>query len=86
MMNDETRKQDEKRQTRKKYAPRGERTQTMMAFKLDNDLKGWVNEQLNKGRYICNLIRKDMMERKLRHLERETDEDERPSDRTDYEV
>lgn len=79
-------KQDEKRQTRKKYAPRGERTQTMMAFKLDNDLKRWVDEQLNKGRYICNLIRKDMMERKLRHLERETDEDERPSDKTDYEV
>lgn len=77
---------NEKSQQRKKYAKAGTRTQKMLSFLLDNDLRDWVNQQTNKGRYINNLIRTHMMSRKLDRLYRESDEDERPSSKEDYEV
>lgn len=52
---------DEKRtQPRKAYAPDGQKSQKMMAFRVDNDLLDWLNSQPNKGRYINDLIRADM--------------------------
>lgn len=36
------------------------RTQKMMSFRLDDDLSEWLNRQPSKGRYINELIRKDM--------------------------
>ena len=51
---------DEKRtQPRKAYAPDGQKSQKMMAFRVDNDLLDWLNSQPNKGRYINELIRTD---------------------------
>lgn len=76
----------EKSQERKKYAKAGTRTQKMLSFLLDNDLREWIDQQKNKGRYINNLIRAHMMSRKLDRLYKESDEDERPSTKEDYEL
>lgn len=51
---------EQKERQRKAYAPKGERSQRTMTFRLDNDLSGWLDEQPNKGRYINTLIREDM--------------------------
>lgn len=51
---------EEKERQRKAYAARGERSQKMMSFRVDNEVADWLNQQPNKGRYINNLIRKDM--------------------------
>lgn len=37
----------------------GRITQKMMSFRLDNDLEEYLKNQVNKGRYINNLIRED---------------------------
>lgn len=37
----------------------GRITQKMMSFRLDNDLEEHLGKQVNKGRYINNLIRED---------------------------
>ena len=37
----------------------GRITQKMMSFRLDNDLEVYLEKQVNKGRYINNLIRED---------------------------
>lgn len=37
----------------------GRITQKMMSFRLDNDLEEYLVKQVNKGRYINNLIRED---------------------------
>ncbi|MBQ2012111.1 MAG: hypothetical protein IIU51_05785 [Bacteroidaceae bacterium] len=37
----------------------GRITQKMMSFRLDNDLEVYLKKQVNKGRYINNLIRED---------------------------
>lgn len=52
--------EENKKRTRRTYAKRGNRSQTMMSFRIDNDLVDWLNGQPNKGRYINNLIRGDM--------------------------
>jgi uncharacterized protein (DUF4415 family) len=52
--------QENKQRTRRTYAKRGNRSQTMMSFRIDNDVLEWLNAQPNKGRYINNLIRGDM--------------------------
>ena len=51
--------EDKKTQPRKAYAPDGQKSQKMMAFRVDNDLLDWLNSQPNKGRYINELIRTD---------------------------
>lgn len=51
---------EEKERQRKAYAARGERSQKMMSFRVDNEVADWLNQQPNKGRYINNLIREDM--------------------------
>lgn len=35
-------------------------TQTRFHMHVDNDLMEWLNQQVNKSRYINNLIREDM--------------------------
>lgn len=37
----------------------GRITQKMMSFRLDNDLEEYLEKQVNKGRFINNLIRED---------------------------
>lgn len=54
---------EEKERMRKAYAPKGERSQKMMSFRVDNELAEWLNQQPNKGRYINDLIAADMMQK-----------------------
>lgn len=49
----------EKERMRKAYAPKGERSQKMMSFRVDNEISDWLNQQPNKGRYINDLIAAD---------------------------
>lgn len=52
-------KKEEKERVRKEWK-HGERTQKMMAFRVDNELLEWLESQGNKGRYINKLIKADM--------------------------
>lgn len=49
--------------TRRKYAKRGETSQKMMSFRLDQENEYWLSSFPNKGRYINNLIRADRLRR-----------------------
>ena len=51
--------QEEAVRVRKEYGKKGERTQKMMSFRVDNDLIEWLESQPNKGRYINTLIAED---------------------------
>lgn len=42
--------------SRREYAKKGERSQTMMSFRVDNECLDWLQRQPNKGRAINNLI------------------------------
>lgn len=78
--------QDQEKQTRKKYAKKGERGQKMVTFRLDLDLDETLSEQTNKGRFLNDLIRKwkeQRLEHRLRYI---PDPDEQPGRREDYEV
>ena len=57
-------KKEEKERMRKAYAPKGERSQKMMSFRVDNDLAEWLSQQPNKGRYINDLIAADIQQKK----------------------
>lgn len=57
-------KKEEKERMRKAYAKKGERSQRTMSFRLDNELADWLSRQPNKGRYINELIRADMLKSK----------------------
>lgn len=52
-------KKEEKERMRKAYAPKGERSQKMMSFRVDNEVADWLSQQPNKGRYINKLIYED---------------------------
>lgn len=49
--------------TRRKYAKRGETSQKMMSFRLDQENEFWLSTFPNKGRYINNMIRADRLRR-----------------------
>lgn len=44
---------------RREYAPRGQKSQKMVTFRLDLENEEWLERQPNKGRYINNLIAAD---------------------------
>lgn len=52
-------KKEEKARVRKAYAANGERTQKMMSFRVDFENAEWLERQVNKGRYINDLIARD---------------------------
>lgn len=52
--------QEKQQRTRRMYAKRGTRSQTMMSFRIDNELIEWLTSQHNMGRYINELIKADM--------------------------
>ena len=52
--------QEKQLRTRRTYAKRGTRSQTMMSFRIVNDLIEWLTSQHNMGRYINELIEEDM--------------------------
>lgn len=51
--------QQQRERTRRAYAKKGERSQVMVSFRLDNELAAWLAQQPNKGRYINELIAAD---------------------------
>lgn len=53
----------EKPRIRRKYAKHGERSQKLIAFRLDLENEFWLSTQANKGRYLNNLIRADRLRR-----------------------
>ena len=55
--------EEKKERTRRKYAKRGETSQKMLSFRLDNENAFWLSNMPNKGRYINNLIRADRLRR-----------------------
>lgn len=50
---------EERERVRKAYAPKGETSQKMVTFRCDLENIEWLNRQVNKGRYINDLIAKD---------------------------
>lgn len=56
----------ETERVRRTYSARGQRSQVMMTFRLDLDLKDWLQQQPNKGRYINGLVRHDKEEKEGR--------------------
>ena len=56
-------KKEEKERMKKVYAPAGQRSQKMLTFRCDNDLLTWLSKQPNKGRYINDVIRQDMLDK-----------------------
>lgn len=57
-------KETEGDRIRKAYAIAGTRSQKMMSFRCDLDIIEWLNSQPNKGRYINELVRLDMIKKK----------------------
>ena len=45
-------KKSEKERVRKAYAPKGERGQIMMSFRIDIENAEWLQQQPNKGRAV----------------------------------
>lgn len=54
---------EQKERTRRRYAKRGEKSQKLVAFRLDLENEFWLSTMPNKGRYINNLIRADRLRR-----------------------
>lgn len=52
-------KEERGESVRKAYAPKGERSQKMMSFRVDLENINWLEAQPNKGRYINDLIAAD---------------------------
>lgn len=79
--------ENKEKQKRKKPAKSGERTQKLMAIRIDIENWEWLQGVLNKGRLINDLIaRRRAEERRWRTSrdEVENDEDEQPDNRFDY--
>ena len=53
--------EEQKERTRRRYAKRGEKSQKLVAFRLDLENEFWLSTMPNKGRYINNLIRADRL-------------------------
>ena len=56
-------KKEAKPRVRRKYAKKGERSQKMVSFRLDNENARWLESQENKGRYLNSLIQADRLKR-----------------------
>lgn len=53
--------EESKERMKRRYAPKGERSQKMMSFRLDQENEFWLSSFPNKGRYLNNLIRADRL-------------------------
>lgn len=54
-------KKEAKPRVRREYAKKGERSQKMVSFRLDNENASWLESQENKGRYLNSLIQADRL-------------------------
>lgn len=52
---------EEKQRIRKDGIKHGTRSQVQMTFRLDADLKAWLDRQPNKGRAINDAVRRAMI-------------------------
>lgn len=57
---------EEKERIRRAYAPKGQRSQKPMSLRIDNEIADWLATQTNKGRYINDLVKADMMRHQAR--------------------
>ena len=55
--------EEKQERIKRKFAPKGERSQKMMSFRLDQENEFWLSSFPNKGRYLNNLIRADRLRR-----------------------
>lgn len=55
--------EEKQERIKRKFAPKGERSQKMMSFRLDQENEFWLSTMPNKGRYLNNLIRADRLRR-----------------------
>lgn len=55
--------EEKQERMKRRYAPKGERSQKMMSFRLDQENEFWLSSFSNKGRYLNNLIRADRLRR-----------------------
>lgn len=56
---------EEKARVRKAYAAKGERSQKMMTFRVDLENVEWLEQQVNRGRYINELIAADRLRKEV---------------------
>lgn len=59
--------------TIRKKAKWGTRTQKMVSFRADNEIAEYLETKQNKGRYLNELVRTDMM--REQHATREAEEE-----------
>lgn len=59
--------------TIRKKAKWGTRTQKMVSFRADNEIAEYLESKQNKGRYLNELVRTDMM--REQHATREAEEE-----------
>lgn len=61
--------------TIRKKAKWGTRTQKMVSFRADNEIAEYLESKQNKGRYLNELVRTDMMreQQAAREAEQETE-------------
>lgn len=57
--------------TIRKKAKWGTRTQKMVSFRADNEIAEYLESKQNKGRYLNELVRTDMMREKHASMEAE---------------
>lgn len=60
--------------TIRKKAKWGTRTQKMVSFRADNEIAEYLESKQNKGRYLNELVRTDMMREKHASMEAEEEE------------
>ncbi len=57
--------------TIRKKAKWGTRTQKMVSFRADNEIAEYLESKQNKGRYLNELVRTDMMREQHANMEAE---------------
>lgn len=60
--------------TIRKKAKWGTRTQKMVSFRADNEIAEYLESKKNKGRYLNELVRTDMMREQHASMEAEEEE------------
>lgn len=76
--------ENKEKQLRKQRAKNGEAGQKMLSFRLDQGLIKWLAKQANKGRYINDLIYRDMTKYYREKRDEEEPDDDLTTLITDY--
>lgn len=76
--------ENKEKQQRKQRSKNGEAGQKMLSFRLDQGLIKWLAKQANKGRYINDLIYRDMTKYYREKRDEEEPDDDLTTLITDY--